>query len=74
MANLTGLPVNGDLEDGYGPAPDDYATTVRAAIAGGLAGLGIEDTTPIPPHPSIGSTRRWRACAERQRKQKAASC
>ena len=34
MANLTGLPVNGDLEDGYGPSPDDCAATVRAAIAG----------------------------------------
>ncbi len=51
MANLTGLPVNGDLEDGYGPSPDDCAATVRAAIAGGLAGLGIEDTTADPARP-----------------------
>ncbi len=51
MANLTGLPINGDLEDGYGPSPEDCADTVRAAIAGGLAGLGIEDTTADPAHP-----------------------
>jgi 2-methylisocitrate lyase-like PEP mutase family enzyme len=51
MAELTGLPVNGDLEDGYGPSPEDCATTVRAAIAGGLAGLGIEDTTADPANP-----------------------
>ena len=51
LANLTGLPVNGDLEDGYGPSPEDCAATVRAAIAGGLAGLGIEDTTADPARP-----------------------
>jgi 2-methylisocitrate lyase-like PEP mutase family enzyme len=51
MARLTDLPVNGDLEDGFGPAPEDCAGTVRAAIAGGLAGLGIEDTTADPAHP-----------------------
>jgi 2-methylisocitrate lyase-like PEP mutase family enzyme len=54
MAVLTGLPVNGDLEDGYGPSPDDCATTVRAAIADGLAGLGIEDTTADPASPIHG--------------------
>jgi 2-methylisocitrate lyase-like PEP mutase family enzyme len=51
MARLTGLPVNGDLEDGFGPAPEDCAATVEAAIAGGLAGLGIEDTTADPARP-----------------------
>jgi 2-methylisocitrate lyase-like PEP mutase family enzyme len=51
IADITGLPVNGDLEDGYGPSPEDCADTVRAAIAGGLAGLGIEDTTADPARP-----------------------
>jgi 2-methylisocitrate lyase-like PEP mutase family enzyme len=51
LARVTGLPVNGDLEDGYGPAPADCIATVQAAIAGGLAGLGIEDTTADPAHP-----------------------
>lgn len=51
MARLTGLPVNGDLEDGFGPSPADCATTVEAAIAAGLAGLGIEDTTANPDQP-----------------------
>lgn len=51
MAALTGLPINGDLEDGYGPSPEDCADTVRAAIAGGMAGLGIEDTTADPTRP-----------------------
>jgi len=51
IARLTGLPVNGDLEDGYGPAPEDCVATVEAAIAAGLAGLGIEDTTADPARP-----------------------
>lgn len=51
LSQLTGLPVNGDLEDGYGPAPEDCAATVEAAIAAGLAGVGIEDTTADPAHP-----------------------
>ena len=41
----TSLPVSADLEDGYGPAPADCASTVRAAIEAGLAGCTIEDTT-----------------------------
>jgi 2-methylisocitrate lyase-like PEP mutase family enzyme len=51
MTGLTGLPVNGDLEDGFGPSPDDCVATVEAAIAGGLAGLGIEDITTDPAAP-----------------------
>lgn len=54
LARLTGLPINGDLEDGYGASPEDCAATVRAAIAGGLAGLGIEDTTADPANPIHG--------------------
>lgn len=51
LGRLTGLPVNGDLEDGFGPNPEDCAVTVEAAIAAGLAGLGIEDTTADPERP-----------------------
>jgi 2-methylisocitrate lyase-like PEP mutase family enzyme len=51
LGRLTGLPINGDLEDGFGPAAEDCATTVRAAIAAGFAGLGIEDTTADPARP-----------------------
>ncbi|MEP7177113.1 MAG: isocitrate lyase/phosphoenolpyruvate mutase family protein [Gemmatimonadales bacterium] len=51
LGDLTGLPINGDLEDGFGPAPADVVATVEAAIASGLAGVGIEDTTADPAHP-----------------------
>lgn len=51
LAKVSGLPVNGDLEDGFGPSPEDCVETVEAAIAAGLAGLGIEDTTANPTQP-----------------------
>ena len=51
IGGLTGLPVNGDFEDGYGATPRDVATTVEAAIAAGLAGIGIEDTSGNPSDP-----------------------
>src|ERR1700737_4942546 len=51
IGRLTGLPVNGDFEDGYGANPNDVAMTVEAAIAAGLAGIGIEDTSGNPSNP-----------------------
>jgi 2-methylisocitrate lyase-like PEP mutase family enzyme len=51
IGGLTGLPVNGDFEDGYGASPSDVAMTVEVAIAAGLAGVGIEDTSGNPSKP-----------------------
>src|SRR3954467_7374991 len=51
LGRLTGLPVNGDFEDGYGDTPADVATTVEAAVEYGLAGIGIEDTSGNPDRP-----------------------
>ena len=51
LGRVSGLPVNGDLEDGFGPSPQDCAATVEAAIAAGLGGVGIEDTTANPAAP-----------------------
>jgi 2-methylisocitrate lyase-like PEP mutase family enzyme len=51
LARVSGLPVNGDLADGYGPTPEDCVLTVNEAIERGLAGLGIEDTTEKPDQP-----------------------
>lgn len=47
----TDLPVSADLEDGFGPSPEDCARTVRAAGEAGLAGCTIEDTTRNPASP-----------------------
>lgn len=39
----TSLPVNGDLENGFGDRPEDVAETIRGAIDAGLSGCSIED-------------------------------
>lgn len=51
LARLTGLPINGDFEDGYGATLDDVAGTVNGAIEHGLAGIGVEDTSGDPDNP-----------------------
>lgn len=43
IAEAVDLPVNGDLEEGYGDRPEDVAETIRLAIEAGLAGGNIED-------------------------------
>jgi 2-methylisocitrate lyase-like PEP mutase family enzyme len=45
IAAATDLPVNADLEDGFGPRPEDAAETIRQAAASGLVGGSIEDST-----------------------------
>lgn len=45
ISAVTGLPVNGDLERGYGDQPQHVYQTIRQAIAAGLAGCSIEDAT-----------------------------
>ncbi|HVX46573.1 MAG TPA: isocitrate lyase/phosphoenolpyruvate mutase family protein [Mycobacteriales bacterium] len=51
LGRLTGLPVNGDFEDGYGDTPADVAVTVERTVQSGLAGVGIEDTSGNPDQP-----------------------
>jgi 2-methylisocitrate lyase-like PEP mutase family enzyme len=46
IAAAVSIPVNGDLEAGYGDSPEEVAATVRAAIEAGLAGCNIEDKQP----------------------------
>src|SRR6185437_12031131 len=46
IADATELPVAGDLENGFGDAPEAAAETVRlAGTVGGLVGGSIEDAT-----------------------------
>ncbi len=51
LGSVSGLPINGDFEDGYGQRPDDVAGTVEQAIAAGMAGIGVEDTSGDPSNP-----------------------
>jgi 2-methylisocitrate lyase-like PEP mutase family enzyme len=46
IADAVPLPVNGDLEAGYGDEPEDVARTIHKAIDAGLAGGNIEDRIP----------------------------
>lgn len=45
VAAAVDLPVSGDLENGYGDAPETAAETIRLAAAAGLVGGSIEDAT-----------------------------
>lgn len=54
LVEAVDLPVSADLEDGFGPAPEEVAQTVAAAIGAGLCGCTIEDTTANPAAPVHG--------------------
>lgn len=45
IAQATELPVSGDLENGFGDAPEEVATTIRRAARAGLIGGSIEDAS-----------------------------
>jgi 2-methylisocitrate lyase-like PEP mutase family enzyme len=46
LVAVTDLPVSVDLENGYGPRPEDAATAVLAAAQAGAVGGSIEDYDP----------------------------
>lgn len=54
IAAATDLPVSADLENGFGPAPQDCATTVIEALEAGLVGGAIEDASGDPNDPIYG--------------------
>ena len=45
IAAATELPVNADLENGFGDAPEDAAETIRLTTATGIVGGSIEDAS-----------------------------
>ena len=47
----TDIPVNADFEGGYADDPDGVAESVRLAVATGVAGLSIEDSTGDAANP-----------------------
>jgi 2-methylisocitrate lyase-like PEP mutase family enzyme len=66
----TPLPVNGDLENGFGDFPEDAAETIRQGAAAGLAGGSIEDSTnraEEPIYPLDLAVDRIRAASEAAR-------
>jgi len=51
LVEATELPVNLDFEDGFASAPEGVTESVRMAIATGIAGVSIEDSTGDPARP-----------------------
>ncbi len=47
IADAVAIPVNGDLEAGFGDEPEAVAETIAMAIEVGLAGGNIEDKIPL---------------------------
>jgi 2-methylisocitrate lyase-like PEP mutase family enzyme len=45
IAAAVGVPVNADFEGGFADEPDAVAANVKLAVATGIAGLSIEDST-----------------------------
>jgi 2-methylisocitrate lyase-like PEP mutase family enzyme len=70
IVGATDLPVNADLENGFGDAPEDCAETIRLAAQTGVVGGSIEDATtrtddPIYAHDAAAE--RVRAAVEAAR-------
>jgi 2-methylisocitrate lyase-like PEP mutase family enzyme len=51
MVAATELPINADFEGGFADTPQGVAESVKLAIATGVAGLSIEDSTTDPNKP-----------------------
>jgi len=51
MVEATDLPINADFESGFAPDAAGVGDSVRLAVATGVAGLSIEDSTGNPSRP-----------------------
>jgi len=58
IAAAVDLPVQADLENGFGDSPEIVAQTILEASATGIVGGSIEDTTGARPTQSIRSSSR----------------
>jgi 2-methylisocitrate lyase-like PEP mutase family enzyme len=64
IGNATSLPINGDLENGFGDEPEAVAETIEQALAAGLAGCSIEDYGGGSIYPREHAIERVRAAVE----------
>jgi len=68
LGEASSLPISADLENGYGPAPEDAATAIRRAAEAGAVGGSIEDFDPDDGLYEIGhATERIAAAVEAAR-------
>ena len=71
MAPMVDVPLAADLEDGFGPKPEDCAETIQQGAAAGLVGGSIEDFTGDRAnaiYPIEVAAERIRAAAEAAKK------
>ena len=71
IAPMVDVPLAADLEDGFGPKPEDCAETIRQGAEAGLVGGSIEDFTGDrgdPIYSIEAAAERVRAAAEAARK------
>ena len=64
IGEATSLPVNGDLENGFGDEPEAVAETLERALAAKLAGCSIEDFDGTSIYPREAAIERIRAAVE----------
>ena len=64
IGETTALPINGDLENGFGDAPEAVAETIAQALAAGLAGCSIEDFSGESIYPAEAAIERISAAVE----------
>ena len=68
LDQATGLPVSADLENGFGPRPEDAALAITRAAEAGAVGGSIEDYDPAGEiYPLEHATERVAAAAEAAR-------
>jgi len=51
IARAVDVPLNADFEGGFATDPEGVASNVKAAVATGIAGISIEDSTADAAHP-----------------------
>jgi len=51
LASRTDVPINADFENAFARAPDGVAANIALAVATGVAGLSVEDSTGDPAAP-----------------------
>jgi methylisocitrate lyase len=56
LASSVSIPVNGDFEGAFAVAPADAAANVIRAVATGIAGVSIEDSTGVSERPLLDFT------------------
>jgi 2-methylisocitrate lyase-like PEP mutase family enzyme len=64
VAEATGLPVNGDFENGFADDPAGVARTVQLALEAGVAGCSVEDWSGSEIYDIALATERVAAAAE----------